>query len=250
MVFLPGSGYTGANIKDPVSASICPWYTARKSLFQLLDDFAPLQRDPSGPLRLPIMARYKDMGALHVLGKLESGTLYRDRRLLMMPNKIEVQCTGVTVGEAEVDMALPGENVLVRIKGIEEEDVADGFVLSYPDRPCHRSALFEAQVAVLELMEHKPILAVGYEAMLHLHVLTTECVLTSIVQGIDKKTGEPMPRKPRCLRSNDFATVRFRLPQRIAIETFKEHPALGRFTVRDEGRTICIGKVTKIKEED
>ena len=146
-------------------------------------------------------------------------------------------------------MARPGENVLVKVKGIEEEDVQEGFVLSYTDRPTKRSCLFEAQVAVLDLLEHKPILAVGYEAMLHVHVLTTECTLTSIVQGIDKKTGEKSDKKPRYLKSNDFATVRFRLQQSVAIETFKEHPALGRFTIRDEGKTICIGKVTQIKEE-
>ena len=233
-----------------MAESVCPWYTSRKSLFQTLDDFPAMQRDATGPLRLPIMARYKDMGALFCLGKLESGTLYKDRKLLMMPNKVEVLCTGITVDEQEVDMAKPGENVLVRVKGIEEEEVQEGFVLSYVDRPTKRTALFEAQVAVLDLLEHKPILAVGYEAMLHVHVLTAECTLTSIVQGIDKKTGESSAQKPRYLKSNDFATVRFRLAQSVAVETFKEHPALGRFTIRDEGRTICIGKVTKIKEVD
>lgn len=163
--------------------------------------------------------------------------------------QVEVLCTGITVDEQEVDMARPGENVLVRVKGIEEEEVQEGFVLSYLDRPTKRAALFEAQVAVLDLLEHKPILAVGYEAMLHVHVLTAECTLTSIVQGIDKKTGEKSDKKPRFLKSNDFATVRFRLAQSVAIETFKEHPALGRFTIRDEGKTICIGKITQVKEE-
>ena len=249
VVFIPASGFTGANIKEVVSESLCPWYTLRKSLFQVLDDFPPMQRDPTGALRLPIMARYKDMGALFCLGKLESGTLYKDRKLLMMPNKVEVVCTGITVDEQEVDMARPGENVLVKVKGIEEDDVQEGFVLSYLDRPTKRSCLFEAQVAVLDLLEHKPILAMGYEAMLHVHVLTTECTLTNIVSGIDKNTGKNSDKKPRFLKSNDFAIVRFRLQQSVAIETFKEHPALGRFTIRDEGKTICIGKIIKIKEE-
>ena len=31
----------------------------------------------------------------------------------------------------------------------------------------------------------------------------------------------------------------------ICIERFDEHPQLGRFTLRDEGKTIAIGKVTK-----
>lgn len=32
----------------------------------------------------------------------------------------------------------------------------------------------------------------------------------------------------------------------IALEKFSEYPQLGRFTVREEGRTIGIGKVTKL----
>lgn len=249
VVFVPASGYTGQNIRDPVSEADCPWYKARKSLFQVLDDFPPLARDPKGPLRVPVMARYKDMGALFCLGKIESGSLQRDRKLLMMPNRVEVLCTGVFVDEVEVDEAKPGENVVIRIKGIEEEDIQEGFVLSYPDRPAKRSCLFEAQVAVMDLLEHKPLLTPGYEAMLHVHVLTCECTITSIVSGIDKRTGEVMDKKLRFLRDGDFALIRIRVAQSIAIESFKEHQALGRFTLRDEGKTIAIGKITKIKEE-
>jgi len=34
----------------------------------------------------------------------------------------------------------------------------------------------------------------------------------------------------------------------IVVEIFKEFPQLGRFTLRDEGRTIAVGKVTSVKE--
>ena len=34
--------------------------------------------------------------------------------------------------------------------------------------------------------------------------------------------------------------------QPICLERFADYPQLGRFTVRDEGRTIGIGKVTKL----
>ena len=32
----------------------------------------------------------------------------------------------------------------------------------------------------------------------------------------------------------------------ICIESFKKFPQMGRFTLRDEGRTIAIGKVLKL----
>jgi peptide chain release factor subunit 3 len=64
VIYIPASGYTGANIKEAVTEEVCPWVKDRRSLFQVLDDMPPLPRDPAGGLRLPIVARYKDMGAL------------------------------------------------------------------------------------------------------------------------------------------------------------------------------------------
>ena len=32
----------------------------------------------------------------------------------------------------------------------------------------------------------------------------------------------------------------------VCVERFAEHPQMGRFTLRDEGRTVAIGKVTKL----
>jgi len=34
-----------------------------------------------------------------------------------------------------------------------------------------------------------------------------------------------------------------------AVETFKDVPQLGRFTLRDEGRTIAIGKVLRLSQK-
>lgn len=249
VVYIPASGFTGVNIMNPAPKGLCDWYTLGKSLFQVLDDFPPMQRDDKAGLRLPIMARYKDMGALCCLGKLETGTLVKDSNLLMMPNKVIVQCTGISVEETEVDAAKPGENVLVKIKGIEEEEVQEGFVLSYPDKPCKRSKYFECTIAVMDLLEHKPLITVGYSAVMHVHVAAVECTITHLMSIIDKKTGEPSKTRPKFLKPGDFATIRIKTEQTIAIEEFKECAPLGRFTVRDEGKTIAIGKIQKIKEE-
>lgn len=34
----------------------------------------------------------------------------------------------------------------------------------------------------------------------------------------------------------------------VSVERFEDHPQLGRFTLRDEGKTIAIGKITKLIE--
>ena len=33
----------------------------------------------------------------------------------------------------------------------------------------------------------------------------------------------------------------------ICLEKFSDYPQLGRFTLRDEGRTVAIGRVTKLR---
>lgn len=35
--------------------------------------------------------------------------------------------------------------------------------------------------------------------------------------------------------------------QTVCLEKFTDYPQLGRFTLRDEGKTIAIGKVTKVR---
>lgn len=56
------------------------------SLFQVLDDTAPLSRDPLGPFRLSVIDKYKDMGTI-AMGKSEAGVIRKGDNLLVMPNK-------------------------------------------------------------------------------------------------------------------------------------------------------------------
>jgi translation elongation factor EF-1alpha len=62
------------------------------------------------------------------------------------------------VDETEVQLAKTGENVILKIKGVEEEEVLDGFVVSSIDAPIKRSKELECQLAVLPLLDHKPII--------------------------------------------------------------------------------------------
>ena len=66
--FVPISGYTGANMKDKVNPEVCSWFTGQ-SFMQTLDDLPSIERDPNAAVRIPITAKYKDMGATYVLGQ-------------------------------------------------------------------------------------------------------------------------------------------------------------------------------------
>lgn len=89
VVFIPVSAFTGANIKEQVSKDICPWNTS-PSLLQYLDSMPAPDRNVNGPFILPISEKYNDLGTM-VVGKIESGRIYRDDTLLLMPNKVRWQ---------------------------------------------------------------------------------------------------------------------------------------------------------------
>lgn len=53
--------------------------------------------------------------------------------------------------------------------------------------------------------------------------------------------------KAKFVRSHQSCRVRISCSHPLAMEKFDVLPQLGRFTLRDEGRTIAVGKITKYK---
>lgn len=66
-------GLLGINMNSLLSPELCPWYKG-PCLFDLLDHLPCPERNPSGPLRIPVFDKMRDLG-LYVFGKVESGTL-------------------------------------------------------------------------------------------------------------------------------------------------------------------------------
>merc|ERR1712137_1325691 len=149
--WVPVSGYTGANIKKP-AGDACPWYTG-PPLLTLLDDLAPLNRNSDGPVRLPVLDRYKDKGTTVVLGKLESGTLRVGDKVTLMPNKKPTEVAFLDLDEAgEVDVCRAGEILTVGLKDVDVSDISTGFVLCGETNEVPVCAEFEAQLAIIELL--------------------------------------------------------------------------------------------------
>lgn len=48
------------------------------------------------------------------------------------------------------------------------------------------------------------------------------------------------------MKQDQVCIARLRTAGTICLETFKDFPQMGRFTLRDEGKTIAIGKVLKL----
>lgn len=84
----------------------------------------------------------------------------------------------------EVNRIVPGENVKVKVKGVEEEDVSPGFVLCDAANPIHTGRVFDAQLVILE---HKSIICAGYSAVMHIHCAAEEVTVKVMLVKKKKK---------------------------------------------------------------
>ena len=95
--------------------------------------------------------------------------------------------------EDEVPNATCGDQVRLRIRGVEEEDILPGFVLCAPQRPVHCVSAFEAQIALLEL---KSILSAGFNCVLHVHSAIEEVTFGALLHKLEKGTGRKSKKPP------------------------------------------------------
>jgi peptide chain release factor subunit 3 len=248
VTYIPISGYTGANITKKVDSAVCSWYDG-SYLIEALDDLPPLSRDESGPMRMPIVDCYKYEGKMNLLGKLESGTLVINQKLVVLPSSQKCVVVGINVNEKEVQAARPGENLIVSVKGVEEGYVHPGYVLSSRKDPPLVSSVFIAKVVITELLPHKPLISKGYYAVLHLHSVIVECEIVELIAEYDKKTQKVAKNKPAFVKNGSIVDMKIKTESPVCLENFDVRPQLGRFTLRDEGKTIAIGKVSKIGQK-
>lgn len=102
---------------------------------------------------------------------------------------------------------------------------------------------------ILELLEYKPILSKGYTCIMHCHTFNEEVVVKDILSctEFNDKGDSTTKLKPQFARSQNKIKCRITPKNPMAIEKFETIPQMGRFTLRDEGKTICIGRVLKYK---
>jgi len=248
VVFLPISAYTAQNIIKPVGDA-APWWNG-PTFLSTLDELPVLERNFNSALRLPILSKYKDLGTI-IEGKVEQGTVNVGDKLCVMPNRTPVEVMQVWLDQDEMGCIVGGENARVKLKDISDEDIQPGYVLSPRGAlACAAVKRFEAQLIIVELLEHKSIFSAGYTAVLHVHAVAEECSVLRLTASIDKKSGQRSKKPPMFVKSGAVINCVIDCEQPVCIETFEASPQLGRFTLRDEGKTIGIGKCLKLMDED
>jgi peptide chain release factor subunit 3 len=245
LTFMPVAAQQTLGIKDRIPKDIAPWYEG-PSLLEHLDSMQTLERKLHAPFMMPIAAKYRDMGTM-IEGKIEAGVIKKDAKYIMMPSKAEITISAL-FGETEdeIPMAACGEQVRIRIKGAEEEDIMPGFVLCSPKRPVHCVTAFEAQIRLLEL---KSILSAGFNCVLHIHSATEEVTFAALLHKLEPKTNRKSKKPPGFAKQGMNIIARLEITgsvSNICVERFEDYPQMGRFTLRDQGQTIAIGKITRL----
>ena len=108
------------------------------------------------------------------------------------------------------------------------------------------SQVLEAEIELLELL--KPIFSRGSQCMMHIHTYADDVTIKEIkwAKEKDPNTGEEVKKDlPKFTRSFAKCLVRIATKVPIPVEKINECAPLGRFTLRDEGKTIAIGRISR-----
>ena len=91
--------------------------------------------------------------------------------LFFLGLQTKVEVIGIDVDDEPAQFARCGDNVLLKLRGVEEDEVSTGFVLCQPSAPVMTTRIFDAQLIILDF---KNIMCAGYTAVMHVHTLVEE----------------------------------------------------------------------------
>ncbi|KAH8053440.1 hypothetical protein JL722_9674 [Aureococcus anophagefferens] len=223
--------------------------TTDATLIGCLDKLTIEGRSAESPVRIPVLDRFYERGTM-VMGKVESGRIAKGMKLTIMPTKQEVKVEQVYVNETTpVFSAKPGENVSFKVSARPSRRSARAVLCSAP--VCRAVNKFTCQLALVELLEHRPIFTSGYTCMLHAHTCETEVTCSKLLSQVNAKVKPKpgAPPRPICFAKQGAVVIaQLSVPETICLEVFEDMNQLGRFTLRDEGKSIAIGKIISLDE--
>jgi len=241
--FTPTSGLMGENLIKKTDPKLTSWYDG-PTLLQRIDDFQPAARDISKPFRLCISDVYKSqILGLSIAGKVESGFITVGDKLALIPLYEVCTVKAIKLHNESVDYAIAGDNIDVGITGIEIQNIGLGNFLCDPEQPIPVLQRFKAQIITFQLQ--RPILK-GTTAELHYQTLNEPSVISKLVAILDKSNGELKKKNPRALPDSTTALVEIKTLHPVCLELYSNIKQLGRFTLRESGRTIAAGIVSDL----
>ncbi|NLG10317.1 MAG: elongation factor Tu [Coriobacteriaceae bacterium] len=208
---------------------------AQEAIWELLkavDEYIPTpERDTDKPFLMAVEDVFTITGRGTVAtGRIERGTIHinDEVEIVGIRDTAKTVCTGVEMFRKILDQGEAGDNVGILLRGVKREDIIRGQVLCKPKSVTPHTE-FEGQVYVLTKEEggrHTPFFD-GYRPQFYFR--TTDVTgVAHLPEGVDMV----MP--------GDNVVVKGELINPIAMEEGL------RFAIREGGRTVGSGRVTKI----
>ena len=208
------------------------WVKSVEDLMDAVDEFIPEpERDKDKPFLMPIEDVFTITGrGTVVTGRAERGTLKinSEIEILGIRDKQKTTVTGIEMFHKQLDEAWAGENCGLLLRGLKRDDVERGQVVAAPGSITPHTK-FEANVYILSKDEggrHNPFYT-NYRPQFYFR--TTD--VTGVIE---------LPEGTEMVMPGDNTEMTVELIQPIAMED-----GLG-FAIREGGRTVGSGKVTKI----
>ncbi len=211
---------------------------AQKSIHELLkalDEYIP---EPAREMDKPFLMPIEDVFSIEgrgtvVTGRIERGVinLNDEGEIVGLGETRKTVITGIEMFNKMLDKGMAGDNAGVLLRGIKKEDVERGMVLAAPGS-LKAHTKFEAKIYALTKEEggrHKPFFK-GYKPQFYIRTTDVTGEISSLPEGSEM------------IMPGDTVNVTVDLGKPTAIEEKM------RFAIREGGRTVGAGAVTKIIE--
>lgn len=240
--FIPISAWYGDNLIE--RSPNTPWYTG-KTVVEAFDDLQVPPKPVDKPLRIPVQAVYSISGVGTVpVGRVETGVLKKGDKVVFMPPAVVGEVRSIEMHHTQIEKAEPGDNIGFNVRGVNKQDIKRGDVVGHPTNPPTVAEEFTARVFVVW---HPSAITVGYTPVIHAHTASIAAKITEIVAKLDPRTGKEVEKNPQFIKAGDSAIVKFQPIKPMVVEKFSDFPQLGRFAMRDMGKTVGIGVIVDVK---
>src|SRR3972149_4376443 len=201
-------------------------------LAKALDEYIP---EPVREIAKPFLMPIEDVFSIEgpgtvVTGRVERGLakLNEDVEIIGLKPTQKTIITGIEMFNKQLDEAMAGDNAGILLRGVKKEDVERGQVVAKPGSVTPHTD-FEGEVYILSKEEggrHTPFF-VGYKPQFYIR--TTDV------------TGEvTLPQGTEMVMPGDTVNLTIKLIGPVALEEKQ------RFAIREGGKTVGAGVVTKI----
>jgi elongation factor Tu len=210
------------------------WVKKVEELMDTVDEYIP---EPTRELDKPFLMPIEDVFTITgrgtvVTGRVERGVLDKDTEveIVGIRDTQKTICTGIETFHKSMPQAQAGDNTGLLLRGIERDAVERGQVVVKPGSVTPHTK-FEAQVYILNKEEggrHNPFYS-NYRPQFYIRTTDVTGVIT-------------LPEGTEMVMPGDNTEMSVELIQKVAMEEGQT------FAIREGGKTVGSGKITKIIE--